>query len=619
MYEQFGVHKQPDGAYAFRLFVPDTRIDPTQYRGQSRSFITGVKAVGNFQRVLNQGGRAWDYPTGLPLIERAHPNGREFIGRLPADFPDGFYEYKYVVSFENGSVRWLGDPCTKYGGNQSNNSAFVIGGNRLAPRPLDQRRPWQELVIYELMTDDFTREYRAGRAPLDAVLDKLDYLVQQGFNAIEFMPWIAWPDEHPYSWGYDPAYYFAAEAVYVNSAGDETNRLVRMNKLVNECHARGLHVLMDVVLQHAQASTDGGFPYFWLWQDTSESPFIGRFTDADPFGSKPLDYYNNCTQQFAIDVCCYWAEKFGLDGLRFDQTSGFRRDDEPTRGIPGVIAGIRHRLGAGGENFAYIIEDRWDYSAIDATNKLNATNCWYDVMRGYPANYLSHDHRIDTQFMRVLDAGKDFKSGKGPVIYLENHDHSTITLSAGGRGLWYRLQPYIIALYTSPGAVMVANGQEFGRVEFLWEDDHDKPAGQKRVQPRPLRWAEAEDAVGKALRDIYRRLARIRAEHPALFTLNFYPDSYEGGWARFGPDGYGVDVDKQVVIYHRWGPARDGATERLIVVLNFSGEDQWVDLPFSTNGTWDDLLNGFEVQVSDYRIRNFQVSSNWGHVFCQTA
>ena len=450
------------------------------------------------------------------------------------------------------------------------------------------------------------------------MLDKLDYIAGLGFNAIEFMPWIAWPDENPYSWGYDPAYYFSAESLYVHLAGDETNRLVRMNRLVNECHARGLHVLMDVVLQHAQqGATDGGFAYYWLWQQPNDSPFVGKFTDADTFGSLPLDYFNNCTQQFAVDVCCYWAEKFGIDGLRFDQTSGYRRDDQPTRGIPGVIQGIRDRLGASGGSFAYIIEDTWDYSAVDATNKVNASCCWYDVMRSHSANYISYDHHIDTQFLRVLNAGKDFNAGKGPVTYLENHDHSTITLSAGGRGLSYRLQPYIIALYTTPGAVMVANGQEFGRVEFLWENDGDKPANEKRVQPRPLRWAEADDGPGQALRDKYARLAKIRADHLGLRSSNFYPDFYDEASAHFGPGGYGVDVDKQVVIYHRWGPAEDHRTERFIVLLNFSGYDQWVDLPFSPNGDWDDLLNGFRVHVSDYWIRNFRVSSYWGHVFYQ--
>ena len=38
-------------------------------------------------------------------------------------------------------------------------------------------------------------------------------------------------------------------------------------------------------------------------------------------------------------------------------------------------------------------------------------------------------------------------------------------------------------------------------------------------------------------------------------------------------------------------------------------------VPFSQNGTWRDVLNEFNVQVNNFRIDNFIVSSNWGHVF----
>lgn len=31
-------------------------------------------------------------------------------------------------------------------------------------------------------------------------------------------------------------------------------------------------------------------------------------------------------------------------------------------------------------------------------------------------------------------------------------------LKAGGRAFWYLTQPYIIALFTSPGAVLLYNG-----------------------------------------------------------------------------------------------------------------------------------------------------------------
>jgi 1,4-alpha-glucan branching enzyme len=622
MYEKFGPGRQEDGSYGFRLFVPDNTVDPTQYSRGGACKITEVRIVGDFQRTVDGARRNWNADDGLVLTEQAHPNGRLFACTLPPHFPDGYYQYKYVVRFENGSVRWVGDPCTKYGGTGQNNSAFVLGGSTLPPQPLSERLPWQDLVIYELMTDDFTAEYRNGRAPIDAVLDKLDYLTGLGFNAIEFMPWIAWPDENPFSWGYDPAYYFSVESLYVHVAGDEVNRLSRLNRLVNECHRRGLHVLLDVVLQHAQpGATDSGFAYYWLWQQPNESPFVGRFTDAPTFGSLPLDYNNPCTQQFAVDVCAYWVNKFGLDGLRFDETSGFRRADKPDRGLPAILADLKARLAeaGAGPNVSLILEDTWDYQAVNTTNVAGATNCWFDPMRARPYDYLPPWGHVDTRFLRVLNSGKDFAAGKGPVMYVENHDHMSVTLVAGGRDRWYRVQPYLIALYTCPGAVMVHNGQEFGQSEYLPEDDSGLPPDQKRVRPRPLHWGQCEDATGHLIRDKYAFLARIRREHPALRSSNFYPDSYEERWAHFSPDGYGLDEDKQVVIYHRWGPAPDGGLERFIIVLNFSGSDQSVDVPFSTNGPWPDLLNGGQVRVDSYWLRNFRVGSNWGCIFCQKA
>jgi 1,4-alpha-glucan branching enzyme len=623
MYETFGAGRQDDGSHGFRLFVPDNAIDPGQYGRGGACKITEVRAVGDFQQTLDPARRNWSYADGLVLTEQPHPHGRLFAATLPPDFPDGYYQYKYVVTFRNGSVRWVGDPCTKYGGTGHNNSAFVKGGTPLQPPdPPAQRRPWQDLVIYELMIDDFTAEYRQGRAPIDAVVDKLDYLAGQGFNAIEFLPWVAWPDEEPYSWGYDPAYYFSVESLYVHVPGDEVNRLARLTRLVSECHRRGLQVLLDVVLQHAQPGpTDSGFAYYWLWQQPDESPFVGPFTDAAAFGSLPLDYNNACTQQFAVDVCAYWADRFGLDGLRFDEASGFRRPDKPALGLPAVVRDLKARLAGAGRdgNFALVLEDTWDFEAVHTTNVVCASNCWFDVFRARAADYLAPWGRADPRFLRVLNAGKDFAAGKGPVTYLENHDHMTVTFVAGGRERWYRVQPYVIALYTCPGAVQVNNGQEFGRSEYLPEDDSRLPADQKRVRPRPLRWAESDDATGRLVRAKYALLARIRREHPGLRTANFYPDSYDESWSHFSPEGYGIDVDKQVVIYHRWGPAADGRLERFMVVLNFSDSDQYVDVPFAANGTWQELLGGRPVQVDGYRLRDFRVSSNWGCVFCQKA
>ena len=75
-----------------------------------------------------------------------------------------------------------------------------------------------------MMIDDFTWEYRGVRAPLNAVRDWLDYLVDMGFNAILFMPWTAW-NSSLFSWGYTPALYYSVEYRYANDLNHPTEKL----------------------------------------------------------------------------------------------------------------------------------------------------------------------------------------------------------------------------------------------------------------------------------------------------------------------------------------------------------------------------------------------------------
>ena len=71
---------------------------------------------------------------------------------------------------------------------------------------------------------------------------------------------------------------------------------------------------------------------------------------------------------------------------------------------------------------------------------------------------------------------------------------------------------------------------------------------------------------------------------------------------------------RQLVVYHRWGPAADGRLERFIIVLNFSQQTQPVDVSFPDDDGWIDLLSGWQPPVTNHRL-DFEVGSNWGHVF----
>ncbi|MEZ4634307.1 MAG: alpha-amylase family glycosyl hydrolase [Caldilineaceae bacterium] len=88
------------------------------------------------------------------------------------------------------------------------------------------------------------------------VIDRLDYLVELGINAIELMPVQQFPGES--SWGYNPVFYFAPARSY-GSPDD-------LMQLVDACHRRGIAVILDVVFNH-------------VWGDHPTTRFILRCTD----------------------------------------------------------------------------------------------------------------------------------------------------------------------------------------------------------------------------------------------------------------------------------------------------------------------------------------------------
>jgi pullulanase/glycogen debranching enzyme len=114
----------------------------------------------------------------------------------------------------------------------------VVGGNKLGQVTSNQNPvAFSDMVIYELMLDDFTAAYRGNRPAVDAVLDKLDYLVGLGINTVEFMPWTAWRGDD-FDWGYDPYLFFIVENRYIEDPVYPLNRLFRLQYMIDALHRR---------------------------------------------------------------------------------------------------------------------------------------------------------------------------------------------------------------------------------------------------------------------------------------------------------------------------------------------------------------------------------------------
>uniref|UniRef100_UPI00405607BF alpha-amylase family glycosyl hydrolase n=1 Tax=Alistipes sp. TaxID=1872444 RepID=UPI00405607BF len=190
-------------------------------------------------------------------------------------------------------------------------SVFQLDKPEYAWTVTDFDRPKENsLAIYELLIRDFSDE-----GSIDAVTAKLDYLETLGVNAIELMPIQEFDGND--SWGYNPCFYFAADKAY----GTEE----AYKRFIDECHKRGIAVILDVVFNHAT----GQFPWAKMWWDSganktsSDNPFFN--VDAPHNWSVFHDFKHLYpkTREYFKDVLKYWLEEYKVDGFRFDLTKGF--------------------------------------------------------------------------------------------------------------------------------------------------------------------------------------------------------------------------------------------------------------------------------------------------------
>lgn len=156
-------------------------------------------------------------------------------------------------------------------------------------------KPLQQAIIYELHIGTFTAAgtYAAAR-------EKLPYLMELGVTHLELMPVATFPGRR--GWGYDGVDLFAPFSAY------GTPR--ELADFVDDCHSRGLAVLLDVVYNHL--GPDGNY----LGQ------FAPYFTDRYTTGwGAAINYdgpFSDGVRRFVIDNALMWLREYGFDGLRLD-------------------------------------------------------------------------------------------------------------------------------------------------------------------------------------------------------------------------------------------------------------------------------------------------------------
>jgi len=217
----------------------------------------------------------------------------------------------------------------------------------------------EHLNVYELLVRDFVEKHDFA-----TLKDTLDYIQRLGINAVELMPVSEF--EGNSSWGYNPNYFFAPDKYY----GPKNT----FKAFVDECHKRGIAVVMDMVLNHA-FNTNPMVMEYWDAANNrpaANNPWFNQ-TSPNPVYSWGNDFNHESpeTKVFVDRVNRYWMKEYHIDGFRFDFTKGFTNTS--------------------GDGNAY------DQSRIDILTRM------YDSIKAFNPNaYVILEHFTDNSEEKVL-------------------------------------------------------------------------------------------------------------------------------------------------------------------------------------------------------------------------
>jgi len=260
-----------------------------------------------------------------------------------------------------------------------------------------QRPNKNNLVIYELWIYDYTE----GRS-LKGLMKRLDYIQNLGVNAIELMPICEFDGN--YNWGYSPNHYFAPDRAY----GSET----MYKEFIDECHKRGIAVILDMVFNHATGLNPMNklYPY---GTDLASNPW---FNVTAPHSDNVYEDWNHGfapAKEMFTRALKYWLTEYKVDGFRLDLSHGLC-SDQPNTSVENLKYYYDNGVKAVSPT-AYMICEHWGSNMGSERPKLvnYGMQCWNNTSNAYCQTAMGWLKDGDG----FGDANKD-----GYVAYCESHD-----------------------------------------------------------------------------------------------------------------------------------------------------------------------------------------------------
>ena len=467
--------------------------------------------------------------------------------------------------------------------------------------------PLRDYILYELHVGVFTRE-----GTFAAVIPYLDELKELGVTALEIMPVAQFPGAR--NWGYDGVYPFAVQNSYGGPEG--------LKRLVNECHKRGMGVVLDAVYNHL--GPEGNYlldfgPYF---TDRYRTPW-GHAVNFD--GPE-----NREVRRFFIENALYWIAEFHVDALRLDAVHAIL--DFSARPFLRELAETVHeeaeklnrrvhliaesdlndnRLLRSTDLGGYGLDGQWSDDFHHALHTLltGENNGYYrdfgrvEDLKAALAKGFVYDGRYSSFRKRPHGNSSREIAATRLVVFSQNHDQvgnrllgerlsgliplEGLKLAAG----LVLLSPYLPLLFMgeeygepAPFPYFISHGDpdlttavRKGRKEefagFQWKGEPPDPPAEATFEKAKLQRALRREEPHRSLYAFYRQLIYLRKTHPVLIRMSKERQDFQT-WE-----------EHKILIQRRWE-----GKEELLAVYHFGRTAATVDFPME-EGEWVKILD----------------------------
>jgi len=368
----------------------------------------------------------------------------------------------------------------------------------------------KDLVIYELLIRDFIDKH-----DYSTLIDTLDYLENLGINAIELMPVSEF--EGNSSWGYNPSFHLALDKYY-GPAFD-------FKHFIDECHGRGIAVIMDMVLNHAYGQSPLARMY---WNSSQSRPAVNNpwFNETSPntaysWGSD-FNHESEHTKYYIDRVNQFWISEYHVDGFRFDFTKGFTNKSGDGWAYDAARIAILKRMSDAiwsVDSTSYVILEHFADNSEEKILSAYGMMLWGNSNWNYAQSAMGYSSESDFSWGFYKN-----RSWSDPylVTYMESHDEERLmykNLTYGNSSGTYNIKNLETALkrqklvnvffLTLPGPKMIWQFGELGYDVSIEEDC--------RVCEKPIYWNYYEDVYRLSLYKTIAALLKLRSEND-VFT-----------------------------------------------------------------------------------------------------